>query len=432
LQSELQIFKAERLDTISSTFCAAKWFQAEVYLHTGVTSSCHFPSPHHINFDKVKENNLLLHNTEIKFEERNAMLSNIQPSVCSNCWNVENIDNNAMSHRVWYSKRHHNNNFEQLSATSVVVPELIDVVFDTYCNLSCVYCDPSQSSAWASDIKKNGNYNLQLDSRNTYDINIINNVLPEKKYSWLYNQFVNMVTENISKIKTINILGGEPLMSPNIWNFLDTLVKHNTRNLVLGITTNLSQFKLIKRFLTYDKYFKHLKISISIDGTHNKAEFIRNGLQWNEFLKGVNYVLSKPTIDIWFLGTINMLSIDGLTDVLTWHKNITKKYSRNIPYKIYNCRWPNFQVIQLLPRYIKTQYINDINNWIKKNKITDLIMIAELDQLKLLLMREEEISNEIFTLRQDAKYFIIEFAKRNNLDIANTFSKSLATWILKE
>ena len=47
-------------------------------------------------------------------------------------------------------------------------------------------------------------------------------------------------------------------------------------------------------------------------------------------------------------------------------------------------------------------------------------------------MREEEISNEIFTLRQDAKYFIIEFAKRNNLDIANTFSKSLATWILKE
>jgi len=432
LQRELQIFKAERLDTISSTFCAAKWFQADVYLHTGVTSSCNFPSPHHINFDKVKENNLLLHNTEIKFEERNAMLSNIQPSVCSNCWNVENIDSNAMSHRVWYSKRHHNINFEQLSATSVVVPELINVVFDTYCNLSCVYCDPSQSSAWASDLKKNGNYNLQSDSRNTYDINIINNVLPEKKYNWLYKKFVEMVTENISGITKLNILGGEPLMSPNIWNFLNTLIKHNTENLVLGIVTNLSQFKLIKRLLAYEKYFKQIQISISIDGTHNKAEFIRNGLQWNEFLKGVNYVLSNPTIDIWFLGTINMLSIDGLTDVLTWHKNIAKKYSRNIPYKIHNCRWPNFQIIQLLPTYIKTQYINDINNWIKQNKITDLIMIAELEQIKVLLMREKEMSNEIFTLRQDAKYFIIEFAKRNNLDIANTFSKPLATWILKE
>ena len=431
MQSELQTFKAERLDTISSSFCAAKWFQADIYLHTGVTSSCNFPSPHHINFDMVKENSLFLHNTEIKFEERNAMLSNIQPSVCSNCWNVENIDNNAMSHRVWYSKRHSDKNFKQLSASSIVVPELINVVFDTYCNLSCVYCDASQSSAWASDVKKNGNYNLQMDSRNTYNIDILNNVLSKNKYNWLYEKFVEMVTENISGIKKLNILGGEPLMSPNIWNFLNTLIKYDTKNLVLGIVTNLSQIKLIKRLLTYEKYFKQIQISISIDGTHNKAEFIRNGLQWNEFLKGVNYVLSKPTIDIWFLGTINMLSIDGLTDVLTWHKNITKKYSRNIPYKIYNCRWPNFQVIQILPLNLKKQYINDINIWIKQNKISDLIMLAELNQIKLMLMQKQDVSGEIFTLRQDVKYFIIEFAKRNKLDIANTFSNSLATWILK-
>ena len=162
-ESTLVEFKRERLDTISTTFCAAKWFSCDVYLHTGVTSSCNYPSPHHIDLDAVKGNCLKIHNTDTKLNERESMLNGTQPSGCDNCWRIENTDTNVMSHRVYASKRHETNAFSQLSASDIIVPELISVVFDTYCNFKCVYCDPSQSSSWASDIKLHGNYNLKSD-----------------------------------------------------------------------------------------------------------------------------------------------------------------------------------------------------------------------------------------------------------------------------
>jgi len=38
-------FKKQKLDTKSGSFCAAKWYNATIWLGSGMTTSCHHPLP---------------------------------------------------------------------------------------------------------------------------------------------------------------------------------------------------------------------------------------------------------------------------------------------------------------------------------------------------------------------------------------------------
>ena len=97
-------FKQQVLDPVSSSFCAAKWYNATIWLGSGQTTSCHHPPAHLIDVDKVNNNSRLLHNTDQKKEDRRKMLAGERPSGCEYCWKIEDMDTNAVSDRVYKSK----------------------------------------------------------------------------------------------------------------------------------------------------------------------------------------------------------------------------------------------------------------------------------------------------------------------------------------
>ena len=49
-------YKARVIDTKSESFCAAKWYNATIWLGSGMTTSCHHPLPHKIDIEQVKKN----------------------------------------------------------------------------------------------------------------------------------------------------------------------------------------------------------------------------------------------------------------------------------------------------------------------------------------------------------------------------------------
>ena len=59
-------FKQQILDTKSASFCAAKWYNATIWLGSGQTTSCHHPLPHAIDADEIKHTPKALHNTQRK------------------------------------------------------------------------------------------------------------------------------------------------------------------------------------------------------------------------------------------------------------------------------------------------------------------------------------------------------------------------------
>ena len=66
-------FKKQILDTKSASFCAAKWYNATIWLGSGQTTSCHHPPAHAIDVDDIKRNPSALHNTQRKKADRELL-----------------------------------------------------------------------------------------------------------------------------------------------------------------------------------------------------------------------------------------------------------------------------------------------------------------------------------------------------------------------
>ena len=65
------------LDSVSKSFCAAKWLNASLHLGHGFTNSCHLPLPHPIDLEEIKTNNPDINIvTDPKYEKEKVISSN--------------------------------------------------------------------------------------------------------------------------------------------------------------------------------------------------------------------------------------------------------------------------------------------------------------------------------------------------------------------
>ncbi len=86
-------FRQEVLDPLSSSFCAAKWYNATIWLGSGQTTSCHHPPAHKIpSVELLKENPKLIHNTPEKKLDRDMMRQGERPPGCEYCWKIEDME----------------------------------------------------------------------------------------------------------------------------------------------------------------------------------------------------------------------------------------------------------------------------------------------------------------------------------------------------
>ena len=94
-------YKRRVIDIKSDSFCAAKWYNATIWLGSGMTTSCHHPLPHKVEVSTVLDNPAALHNTTKKKEERLMMQMGERPAGCEYCWKIEDIGRDNISDRVY-------------------------------------------------------------------------------------------------------------------------------------------------------------------------------------------------------------------------------------------------------------------------------------------------------------------------------------------
>ena len=161
MSEQLANWRDKNLNSVSCSFCAAKWYNVSLHLGHGFTNSCHLPLPHPIDLEKIKTNPSALHNTDFKKEIRKMMLEGIKPAECSYCWKIEDIGRNNISDRVYKSQIYSEeeiNALKELPWDADITPKTIEVSFDRTCNFACSYCNSGYSTTWGKDIKKNGAY----------------------------------------------------------------------------------------------------------------------------------------------------------------------------------------------------------------------------------------------------------------------------------
>ncbi len=97
-------YRRRVIDIKSASFCGAKWYNATVWLGSGMTTSCHHPLPHKVSTEDVTANPRTLHNTPKKKSERLMMQSGERPAGCEYCWKIEDIGRDNISDRVYKTK----------------------------------------------------------------------------------------------------------------------------------------------------------------------------------------------------------------------------------------------------------------------------------------------------------------------------------------
>ena len=133
----------EIINEISPSFCAAKWYNATIWLGNGRTASCHLPPAHSISVSEIMKNPSALHNTSFKKDRRLEMLTGKRSDECAYCWTVEdNAEPNIYSDRVYKTRIYQETEILQLSKLDPqadVDPKTLEISFDNLCNLSCTY-----------------------------------------------------------------------------------------------------------------------------------------------------------------------------------------------------------------------------------------------------------------------------------------------------
>ena len=146
------------LDPKSSSFCGAKWYNATIWLGSGMTTSCHHPLPHFVSPEEAEANPKAIHNTPQKKMERDMMQRGERPRGCEYCWKIEDMGPDYISDRIYKSKIYSNEDLiiaKDTDSSADFDLQTLEIAFDRTCNLGCSYCNPAFSTSWVKDIKNN-------------------------------------------------------------------------------------------------------------------------------------------------------------------------------------------------------------------------------------------------------------------------------------
>ena len=369
-------FKHTVLDPLSASFCAAKWYNATIWLGSGQTTSCHHPPAHLIDKDQVQINPRLLHNTSQKKADRRRMINGERPPGCEYCWKIEDMGRDAISDRVYKSKIYPIEALHEARNTPYtedVNLRTLEIAFDRTCQFACSYCNPAFSSTWVRDIKRNGPYTqLVSDGRNHFTHTHDSAQLYDYGESNPYiDAFFKWWESDLHRtLQELRITGGEPLMSGHTWKLIDWFKtnagKSSTR---LAINSNLGTDVDIDRLLASTQNMA-IDIYTSNEAIGLQAEYIRDGLVWSDWMHNVNRLLSSGQFrGIHVMCTINALCLDSLDQLLDCIVKWKLTYGRDaISFTLNILRFPSFQSPLVLPDDIRTRYKNQLTDFMVRHK----------------------------------------------------------------
>lgn len=434
-------YKRRVIDIKSESFCAAKWYNATIWLGSGQTTSCHHPLPHAIDREEIKTNPKAIHNTTRKKMEREQMQQGQRPAGCEYCWKIEDMGRDAISDRVYKTVIYDDKDLDhayRIPANQDVDLQTLEIAFDRTCQFACSYCNPAFSSSWVKDIKQHGPYtNLVSDGRNhfthAHDSSQLYKFGESNPYVEAFHRWWD--SDLHRTLKELRITGGEPLMSGETWKLLEWFKTNQGRSTTrLAINSNLGTAVDIDRLLDsidgveVDLYTSNESMSL-------QAEYIRDGLVFDDWANNVERLLDSGKFrGLHVMATINALCLDSLDSFLDMVMNWKLEYGQDaINFSLNILRFPSFQSLTVLPNDIRRQYAGKLyrfaNDWYK----TGLMHEFEKNQLDRLLDYIDVVGKphaeamEQSILQRDFKNFYQQYDQRRNKNFTATFP-ALADW----
>jgi organic radical activating enzyme len=428
------------LDPLSSSFCAAKWYNATIWLGSGMTTSCHHPPAHRIDLEGVKANPKLLHNTPEKKQDRLDMTKGVRPPGCEYCWKIEDMGRDAVSDRVYKSKIYPiedvKNAYYNVTYKDDVDLKTLEIAFDRTCQFACSYCNPAFSTTWVNDIRKHGPYNsLVSDGRNhfthTHDASQLYSYGETNPYVDAF--FKWWETDLHRTLQELRITGGEPFMSAHTWRLIDWFRENRSKTSTrLAINSNLGADVDVDRLLSSIQGMA-VDIYTSNEATGAQAEYIRDGLDYKVWVSNVEKLL-KAGVTVHCMCTINALCLPSLVDHLNVLSDLKRKYGRDkINFTLNILRFPSFQSPLVLSNELRKRYGAELAELLFKNQANPFWHEHERNHLQRLIDYLDVVKTphsdtfEMPKLHNDFKQFYSQYDTRRNKNFRASFPQ-LTEW----
>lgn len=299
----------------TDTACQLKWNWSTIRFYNGITSSCHRVDGDPINVDSFDQ----FHNTPKKIADRKLMLDGQWPTGgCEYCKKIEDVG--GVSDRILHLDIPDQSPPElNIDPTAVeVTPQIVEIYFDNVCNMSCIYCWDGFSSKIQQENTRFGKFEKQgvVIANLAKKVNDID-AMTGKFWQWMEN--------NAGKIRSLHVLGGEPFYQKQFETCLEFFESHPCSNLELTAVSNMmipdQKFQqIIQRLksLVSKRHLKRFDLTVSIDCFGQEQEYVRYGLDLQQWKRNFEYVCSQKWITLHINQTLSVLTIKTIPEMLTY------------------------------------------------------------------------------------------------------------------
>ena len=429
-------YRRRLMDPISSSFCAAKWYNATIWLGSGTTTSCHHPLGHKVDAKAVVENPKLLHNTPHKKACRKQMLEGVRPPECEYCWKIEDIQRDNVSDRIFKTVIYDDHDIDfisRLDPNADVDLKTLEIAFDRTCNFACSYCNPAFSTTWANDVRDKGPYQeLVSDGRNHFT-HPHDGVQPYKNNE--DNPYIQAFWKwwpDLSKsLFELRVTGGEPLLSPEVWRLMDFFEKNGSGNMTFALNSNLgARDEYIDKLIEKSHHIGSFDLYTSNEALGGHAEYIRDGLSWERWLRNLEKILEKGNFRrVHVMMTINSLCLFSMTDFLDKMLDLKQKHGEKGPnWSVNIMRFPSFQNCLALPASLRMERKEHLEAWLAKHQgrstmhEMERVSIERLIDYLDVVKTPHQDSSPRDVLERDFKRFFTQYDQRRGKNFRRTFA----------
>jgi sulfatase maturation enzyme AslB (radical SAM superfamily) len=179
------------------------------------------------------------------------------------CYNCVQAERYGRSERDW----HNNLNPEFDPATAGLTEHhsvLVDIRWNTTCNLSCNYCAEACSSKWAA----------------LKHMSVASGAKP------YYESVCDYLAQHQTHIREVALVGGEPLLLPENDRLLDVIPRDCIVTLITNLSVELDNNRIFQKLAQR----KRVGWSISFDNTNERFEYVRHGASWDLLLHNLDRI----------------------------------------------------------------------------------------------------------------------------------------------
>ena len=160
-----------------------------------------------------------------------------------------------------------------------------DYRFSNLCNFKCRMCGDMLSSAWETEQRQHNMVNWH-DPKNNWMRPEIKQKITKFQDSQIESEFAQAVEEH--RVEEVYWVGGEPLMYEQHWRYMRRIIElGDGPNVYARYNTNLSRvnYRGVDLYTDILSGLRDWQICASLDGTQEIGEYIRTGLDYNQWLE---------------------------------------------------------------------------------------------------------------------------------------------------